>query len=225
MILLTILDGWGISKKEKGNGFKLANTPNLDRLLATYPNTRVLPSGIKVGLPEGQMGNSEVGHLNIGAGRIVNQSYQRVNVAIKDKSFFQNKELLDAMQHVKTNNSELHLMGLVSDGGVHSSMEHLYAAMQLAKEQGVSQVYIHCFMDGRDTSPVSGKKYLALLLDKIAEIGIGKIATIIGRYYAMDRDNRWERVEKAYNAIVNGKGTICVDPIIAMEQSYAKNIT
>ncbi|HAR63335.1 MAG: 2,3-bisphosphoglycerate-independent phosphoglycerate mutase [Candidatus Margulisiibacteriota bacterium] len=225
MILLTILDGWGINKNEEGNACKLANTPNIDSLFETYPNTVLTPSGVHAGLPEGQMGNSEVGHLNLGAGRIVNQSLQQINLSIQDGSFFNNTEFIEAINNAKTNNSSLHLMGLLSDGGVHTNNKHLYALLELAKQEDFTRVYIHCFMDGRDTSPTSGIGFVTELLEEIKRIGVGEIATITGRYYAMDRDNRWDRAEKAYNALVNGKGVLAQDPIAVMQVLYDQNIT
>ena len=182
MILLLVMDGFGINQKKEGNAIALANKPNLDRLLVDYPHTVLGASGLDVGLPEGQMGNSEVGHLNFGAGRIVYQEITRIDKAIKDGSFFENKVLLEAMNKAKENNSALHLMGLVSDGGVHSSLNHLYALLRLAKDKGVKELYLHAFMDGRDTSPTAGKEYIKQLLEKFREYGIGSLSTIVGRY-------------------------------------------
>ena len=225
MILLLVMDGFGINEKKEGNAIALAKKPNLDRLLVDYPHTVLGASGLDVGLPEGQMGNSEVGHLNFGAGRIVYQEITRIDKAIKDGSFFENQILLQAMNKVKENNSALHLMGLVSDGGVHSSLNHLYALLRLAKDKGVRELYVHAFMDGRDTSPFGGKDYIRELLGKFKEYGVGSLSTIVGRYYAMDRDNRWERVEKAYRAMVYGEGKLTSDPVKAIEESYAEEVT
>lgn len=225
MILLLVMDGYGINHKKEGNAIALAKKPNLDKLFENYPHTVLGASGLDVGLPEGQMGNSEVGHLNFGAGRIVYQEITRIDKAIKDGSFFQNQVLLEAMNRVRENKSALHLMGLVSDGGVHSSLNHLYALLRLAKEKGVEKVYVHAFMDGRDTSPTAGKEYIRELLEKFREYGIGKLSTIVGRYYAMDRDKRWERIEKAYRAMVYGEGRLTSEPVKAVEESYQEEVT
>ena len=225
MILLLVMDGFGINEKKEGNAIALAKKPNLDRLSADYPHTVLGASGLDVGLPEGQMGNSEVGHLNFGAGRIVYQEITRIDKAIKDGSFFENKVLLEAMNKAKENNSALHLMGLVSDGGVHSSLNHLYALLRLAKDKGVRELYLHAFMDGRDTSPTAGKEYIKQLLEKFREYGIGSLSTVVGRYYAMDRDKRWERVQKAYRAMVYGEGKLTSDPVRAVEESYQEEVT
>ena len=224
-VLLLILDGFGINKSEYGNAIAQANTCNYDKFKADNPHTFLKCSGLSVGLPEGVMGNSEVGHLNIGAGRIVYQLNTYINKSIKDKSFFRNQALLNAIKHVKANKSKLHLFGLLSDGNVHSHNTHLWALLKMLKENGISQVYLHAFMDGRDTLPHSGKDFMREFMTKSREIGIGKIATISGRYYAMDRDNRWKRIEKAYNAIVFGKGEEFFDPIDAIQKSYDNNIT
>jgi 2,3-bisphosphoglycerate-independent phosphoglycerate mutase len=218
--MLVIMDGVGLNDETQGNAFKLANTPNIDRLIQKYPNTYIKTSGLAVGLPEGQMGNSEVGHTNIGAGRIVYQELTRITKEIEDRKFFENEEFLKAIKNVKENGSNLHLIGLLSDGGVHSHIEHLYALLKLAKEQNVENVYIHAILDGRDTAPTSGVEYLKQLEEKIKEIGIGKIATLSGRYYAMDRDNRWERVKAAYDAIANGQGNKFKTVQKAIETSY-----
>lgn len=218
--LLMVMDGVGLNDEEKGNAFKMANTPNLDRLIAKYPNTHIATSGMAVGLPEGQMGNSEVGHTNIGAGRIVYQELTRITKEIEDGNFYNNEEFLNAIKNVKENNSSLHLMGLVSDGGVHSHNSHLYALLELAKRNNVENVYIHAFLDGRDTPPTSAIEYIKELEEKINEIGVGKIATIAGRYYAMDRDKRWEREKMAYDAIVNGVGNKFKTAQKAIENSY-----
>jgi len=225
MILLLVMDGFGINQKKEGNAIALAKKPNLDRLFANYPHTVLGASGLDVGLPEGQMGNSEVGHLNFGAGRIVYQEITRIDKAIKDGSFFENKVLLEAMNKAKENISALHLMGLVSDGGVHSSLNHLYALLRLAKDKGVRELYLHAFMDGRDTSPTAGKEYIKQLLEKFREYGIGSLSTVVGRYYAMDRDKRWERVQKAYRAMVYGEGKLTSDPVRAVEESYQEEVT
>ena len=218
--ILMILDGVGIAEEGPGNAFKLANTPSLDRLFAKYPNTHIKTSGMAVGLPEGQMGNSEVGHTNIGAGRIVYQELTRITKEINEGKFFENDVLKSAMQSVKANGSALHIMGLVSDGGVHSHIEHLYAILKMAKENLLDKVYVHAFLDGRDTPPTSAIEYLKELEEKINEIGVGKIATLSGRYYAMDRDKRWERVKLAYDAIANGVGNKFKTVQKAIENSY-----
>lgn len=218
--MLVIMDGVGLNDEENGNAFKMANTPNIDRLIAKYPNTYIKTSGLAVGLPEGQMGNSEVGHTNIGAGRIVYQELTRITKEINEGKFFENTEFKKAIQHVKENNSSLHLVGLLSDGGVHSHIDHLYALLKLAKIEGVEKVYIHAILDGRDTAPTSGVEYLKKLEEKIKEIGVGQIATLSGRYYAMDRDNRWERVKIAYDAIANGIGNKFKTVQKAIETSY-----
>ncbi len=218
--LLMIMDGVGINEEEKGNAFKQANTPNLDRLFIKYPNTHIQTSGMAVGLPEGQMGNSEVGHTNIGAGRIVYQELTRITKEIQDGDFYNNVEIKKAMQNVKENNSKLHLLGLVSDGGVHSHIDHLFALLEMAKREGIANVYVHAVLDGRDTPPTSAVDYVKKLEEKMKEIGVGKIATISGRYYAMDRDNRWERVKLAYDAIALGKGVKYKIAQKAIETSY-----
>ncbi len=219
-VLLTIFDGWGCGGNCPTNAIKSANTPTFDCLMGKYPNTCIAAHGESVGLPEGQMGNSEVGHLNIGAGRIVYQDLTKINLAIKDKSFFENPEFLKAVEHAKKNNSALHFMGLVSDGGVHSSLVQLFACLDFAKEQGLEKVYVHAFLDGRDTPPRSADGYLAQLEEKISEVGLPSIATISGRYYAMDRDNRWERVEQAYNCLLLGEGKHAASAAEAIKNSY-----
>ncbi|HBJ2621566.1 TPA: 2,3-bisphosphoglycerate-independent phosphoglycerate mutase [Clostridium botulinum] len=224
-VMLMILDGFGIAPKSEGNAVSLAKKPNFDRLVANYPTSQLQASGLEVGLPEGQMGNSEVGHLNIGSGRIVYQELTRITKAIKDGDFFENESLMKAMTNAKNNNSELHLMGLLSDGGVHSHIEHLRGLLEFAKKEGIQNVYVHAFMDGRDVAPSSGKEFVEKTEAMMAEVGIGKIATISGRYYAMDRDNRWERVELAYNALVLGKGETANNAVEAMEKSYHDNKT
>ena len=200
-IVLCIMDGYGISESINGNAVRLANTPNLDDLMAMYPNTTISASGMPVGLPDGQMGNSEVGHLNIGAGRTVYQSLTLINKALNEKTFFENEKFLKAIQHAKDNGSKLHIWGLLSNGGVHSSNEHIFGLLELAKQQGLDKVYVHAFLDGRDVAPDSGVDFVKELQEKIEEIGVGQIASISGRYYAMDRDKRFDRVKLAYDAI------------------------
>ena len=223
-LVLMILDGWGINPTPAHNAVALAKTPNLTSYLSAYPHAAIRTSGMAVGLPEGQMGNSEVGHLNLGAGRVVYQELTRVTKSILDGDFFTNKVLLDCIAKVKASGSRLHLSGLLSDGGVHSHNTHLYALLELAKREGLTEVFIHCLLDGRDTPPQSGADYLAQLEGEIARIGVGTIATVMGRYYAMDRDNRWERVEKAYNAIVCGEGEKRTSAQEALAQSYAAGV-
>ena len=223
--VLMILDGYGLNDKTAGNAVAEANTPVMDKLMANCPFVRGNASGLFVGLPDGQMGNSEVGHLNMGAGRIVYQDLTKITKAIEDGDFFENTELVKACRNAKEQDSALHLFGLVSDGGVHSHNSHIYGLLELAKRQGVSKVYVHCFLDGRDTPPASGKEYVQELVDKMAEIGVGEVATVMGRYYAMDRDNRWDRVEKAYNAMVKGEGVQADSAVEAVQQSYDKNET
>lgn len=218
--VLMILDGFGLNETTQGNAVALANTPVLDKLMKDYPFVKGYASGLAVGLPDGQMGNSEVGHLNMGAGRIVYQELTRISKEIEDGDFFKNEALLEAVENCKKNDSGLHLFGLVSDGGVHSHNTHIYGLLELAKREGLSDVYVHCFMDGRDTAPSSGKGFIQELVDKMQEIGVGQIATISGRYYAMDRDNRWDRVEKAYVALTKGEGVRATDPVAAMQASY-----
>ena len=222
---LIIMDGFGINKETRGNAIKAQGTPNLDRLLARFPHTQLGASGMDVGLPDGQMGNSEVGHLNIGAGRIVYQELTRITKDIQDGEFFKKKPLIDAMDKVKENGGSLHLMGLLSDGGVHSHNTHLYALVEMAKMRGLKKVYVHCMLDGRDVPPTSGKGYVQQLEDKLKEIGVGEIASIQGRYFGMDRDNIWERVELGYNAIALGEGVEETDPVQAVENSYQNNVT
>lgn len=223
-VLLLILDGYGLSDNVKGNAVLAANTPNIRKLMAECPFVKGAASGLAVGLPEGQMGNSEVGHLNMGAGRVVYQDLTRITKSIEDGDFFEKPELLNAIENCKKNGSDLHIYGLLSDGGVHSLNSHLYAILELAKRQGLDRVYIHCFMDGRDTSPTSGIEYIRELVGE-CEKHTGRIATITGRYWAMDRDNRWERIERAYRALTKGEGVQETDPVQAMENSYAKDIT
>ena len=222
---LIILDGRGLNPREDGNAIKHANTPFLNSLFAKYPSGTLLCSGEAVGLPEGQMGTSEVGHLNIGAGRVVYQSLVRISKALREGEFKQNQVFLDLIQYAVKENRPLHLMGLVSPGGVHSHTEHLYGIIQLAKDFGVKEVYIHAFLDGRDTPPSSAKGYLEELEKVCLDKGKGKIATIGGRYYGMDRDNRWDRVEKAYAAMVYGEGIKADSAIQAITNSYIQEIT
>lgn len=223
--VLMILDGYGLNECEKGNAVAEAKTPVMDQLMKEYPFVKGNASGMAVGLPEGQMGNSEVGHLNMGAGRIVYQDLTKITKAIQDGDFFENKALLSACENVKANDSSLHLMGLVSDGGVHSHIEHIYGLLELAKRQGIEKVYVHCFLDGRDTPPASGKEYVEQLEAKMKELGVGEVATVMGRYYAMDRDNRWDRVEKAYRALVYGEGEQAASGPAGIQASYDKDTT
>ncbi|MBR1618103.1 2,3-bisphosphoglycerate-independent phosphoglycerate mutase, partial [bacterium] len=204
--LLCILDGWGYSKSEQYNAIYSAKTPNYDEFIKTRPHTFIHADGLNVGLPEGQMGNSEVGHLNIGAGRIVYQELTRINKSIDEGDFFKNEEFLNAINHVKKNNSKMHIYGLVSPGGVHSSMKHLKALIKMMKENGINETYVHAFLDGRDTPPSSAVQYLKEIEQVLSDNNLPKIASIIGRYWAMDRDKRWDRVEKAYNCHVLGEG-------------------
>jgi 2,3-bisphosphoglycerate-independent phosphoglycerate mutase len=221
-VLLVVLDGWGLRAQREANAIAIAGTPNVDALLRDYPSTAVQTSGLSVGLPEGQMGNSEVGHTNLGAGRIVYQDLVRINRAVEDGSFFQNDALVLACRKARAAGGALHLMGLVSDGGVHSSQEHLYACLDLARREGVARCLVHAFMDGRDTPPRSGLEHLRRLERRIAEHGYGQVATVIGRYYAMDRDKRWDRVGQAYAALVRGEGFKAAGGLAAMEASYAR---
>jgi len=222
--VLMILDGFGLNDRCDGNAVCQGKTPVLDSLMKKYPFVKGYASGMDVGLPEGQMGNSEVGHLNIGAGRIVYQELTRITKSILDGDFFENEALLSAVENCKQNNSSLHLYGLLSDGGVHSHNTHLYALLELAKRHGLSKVYVHAFLDGRDTPPASGKDYVQQLQDKMNELGVGKIATVMGRYYAMDRDNRWERVKLAYDAMVLGTGEKAEDAVQAVQLSYENEV-
>ncbi len=224
-IMLMILDGFGLREEKEYNAYKLANTPFIDFLFENYSWSKLEASGLNVGLPEGQMGNSEVGHMNIGAGRIVYQDFTRINKAIQDGSFFKNKVLLDAIEIAKKNNSKIHLLGLLSDGGVHSHIEHLFAILKMIKQNNYDKVFIHCFMDGRDTPPTNGVNYLEQLEEFIKKENIGKIASIMGRFYAMDRDRRWERIEQAYRVIVDGKGKEIKDFIKEMKKRYEKEET
>ncbi|MBQ1604608.1 MAG: 2,3-bisphosphoglycerate-independent phosphoglycerate mutase [Lachnospiraceae bacterium] len=224
-VVLMVLDGYGLNEKTEGNAIAMAETPVMDELMANCPFVQGQASGLAVGLPDGQMGNSEVGHMNIGAGRVIYQDLTRITKDIEDGTFFQNKALLMAMENCKKNNSDLHMWGLLSDGGVHSHNTHLYGLLEMAKKNGLENVYVHAFLDGRDTPPASGKDYVAELQDKMNEIGVGKIASLSGRYYAMDRDNNWDRVEKAYNSLVTGEGVQATDAVQAMADSYAKDVT
>lgn len=223
-VALIIMDGFGLRNKVEGNAVAQANKPNYDKYLSIYPHTTLTASGEAVGLPEGQMGNSEVGHLNIGAGRIVYQDLTRISKSIQEGEFFKNETLVEAVRYAKNNSKKLHLYGLLSDGGVHSHINHLFAMIDLAKREDLHEVYIHAFMDGRDVSPDSGVAFMEKLIAKIQEDGIGKIATVQGRYYAMDRDKRWERVEKSYRAIVYGEGPKYTDPLEALRSSYEKSV-
>ena len=226
-LVLIILDGWGYRAEAKANAIALARKPTYDRLLREYPNTLIHTSGPFVGLPEGQMGNSEVGHLNIGAGRIVHMDITRIDLMIQNGEFFSHRVLLDAMKHARTGDRRLHLFGLISDGGVHSQQAHLYALLKMAKQNGLDRVFVHAFMDGRDTLPTNGAGYLEQLQQKMREYNCGKIATVNGRYYAMDRDRRWERIAKAYNAMVfaDAEGGKQADPVQGMKDSYNKGVT
>ena len=224
LTMLMILDGFGKNPNKSGNAVELANTPNIDELMKNNPNTTIYTSGLAVGLPEGQMGNSEVGHTNIGAGRIVYQELTRITKSIEDGDFFSIPELCSAIEHCKKNNSKLHIMGLLSDGGVHSHMRHLFAILELAKRKGFEDVFVHCFLDGRDTPPASAENYILKLEEKMKEKEIGKIATISGRFYAMDRDKRWQRIQKAYDAMVKGEGIKSSSAVMAIESSYQKEV-
>ena len=223
-VILMILDGFGIAP-EKGNAIKAAKKPNIDKLFASNPLTQIGASGMDVGLPDGQMGNAEVGHTNMGAGRIVYQELTRITKTINEDKLKDNEAIVDAMDKALKNGTALHLMGLLSDGGVHSHIEHLYGILELAKKKGLKDVYIHAFLDGRDVPPSSAAEYADKLLDKLKEIGIGKVATVEGRYYAMDRDNNWDRVEKAYAAMVYGEGNKADCPVCAIKNSYNDGVT
>ena len=224
-LALIILDGFGCREETKGNAIAAARTPHLDRLMASCPHTRIGASGMDVGLPDGQMGNSEVGHTNIGAGRIVYQELTRITKSFDEGEALGNPALTAAMENARRPGQALHLMGLLSDGGVHSHIRHLYGLMEMARRFAVERVYLHCFMDGRDVPPTSGIEFIAALQQKIKELGLGQIATVSGRYYAMDRDNRWERVKLAYDAIVNGEGNKDPDPVAVMQKSYDAGVT
>jgi len=225
-VLLLILDGWGFRKEKKGNAVKLAKTPVLDSLFKNHSHTLLKASGPAVGLPAGVMGNSEVGHLTIGAGRILDTDLRRINIAIKNGSFFRNKALLEAVNHAKKNKQKLHFMGLLSDAGVHSHIDHLFALLELAKKKGIQDVYVHAFLDGRDTPPKMAATYLRQLQEKMEQLGIGTLATMMGRFYAMDRDNRWRREHKAYECMVDCVGRKGIsDPLKALDYAYAKGET
>ena len=225
-LVLIILDGWGYAPPSKANAISLARKPNYDKLLANYPNTLIHTSGHFVGLPEGQMGNSEVGHLNIGAGRIVYMDITRIDLMIENGELFRNTVLVDTMTYVARSGRQLHFCGLLSDGGVHSHQEHLYALLRMAKQNGVERVLVHCFMDGRDTAPASGAGYIEQLQQKMREYGVGKIATVDGRYYAMDRDRKWDREKLAFDAMVHGKSAEKhAEPVHGMKESYNRGVT
>ena len=222
---LIIMDGFGIAAPTAGNAIAQANTPNLDRLFSEYPCSQLSASGLDVGLPEGQMGNSEVGHTNMGAGRVVFQILPKMTQEIKNGKFFKNKVYIKTMEDAKANGKALHIMGLMSDGGVHSHLTHIFAILDMAKQRGVEKVFVHCFLDGRDVPPTSGAGFVAQLREKCDSLGNAKIATVQGRFWGMDRDKRWDRVEKGYNAIVCGEGVQDPDPVHAIEASYAKDVT
>ncbi|WP_339300972.1 2,3-bisphosphoglycerate-independent phosphoglycerate mutase [Paenibacillus sp. FSL K6-2441] len=223
-VALIIMDGFGLRDKVEGNAVAQAKKPNYDRYLKQYPNTTLTASGEAVGLPEGQMGNSEVGHLNIGAGRIVYQDLTRISKSIREGEFFTNETLVDAVRSAKSKGKKLHLYGLLSDGGVHSHIDHMFAMLELAKKEDMHEIYVHAFLDGRDVAPDSAKGFLEQLIAKMNELGVGKIATVQGRYYAMDRDKRWDRVEKSYRAMVYAEGPKYTDPIKAVTESYEKSV-
>ncbi len=222
---IIIMDGYGLAPAGEGNAISIDGSKNVNALMKEYPSATLGASGLSVGLPDGQMGNSEVGHLNMGAGRIVYQDLTKISKAIDDGDFFENPALVKAMDSAKNNGKKLHLYGLVSDGGVHSHTSHIYALLKMAKMRGLDKVFVHCFMDGRDVSPTSGADFIKELQSKIAEIGSGKIATVCGRYYAMDRDNNWDRTEQAYDMLTLGTGIQCADPLKAVEDSYKNGIT
>ena len=224
LTMLMILDGFGDNPSKDGNAIKLANTPNIDKIMKKYPNTEIFTSGKYVGLPDGQMGNSEVGHTNIGAGRIVYQDLTKITKSIEDGDFFTNPEFIAAIENCKKHNSKLHIMGILSDGGVHGHIRHLYGLLEMAKRRDFENVYVHCFLDGRDTPPASGESYIIKLQDKMKEKSIGRIASLSGRFYAMDRDKRWQRIQKCYDALVFGKGNKSGSPIKAIEDSYQKEV-
>ena len=225
LTMLMILDGFGDNPRFDGNGVKLANIPNIKKIWSEYPTTKIAASELAVGLPTGQMGNSEVGHTNIGAGRVIYQELTRITKSIEDGDFFSNEELVGAIENCKKNNSKLHILGLLSDGGVHSHQDHLYGLLELAKKMDFNDVFVHCFLDGRDTPPQSAKEYVEALENKMKEIGVGKIATLSGRFYAMDRDKRWNRVEEAYKALVRGEGAEAASAVDAVQKSYDDGVT
>jgi len=223
-IVLTVLDGWGYRAETEGNAIALARKPAYDQLIKNFANTLIETSGPAVGLPEGQMGNSEVGHMNIGAGRVVRMDITKIDVLVADKSLGGVPLFQQAMERGRQR--QLHFLGLLSDGGVHSHIQHLFALLELAKQQKVENVFVHCFMDGRDTPPHSGRGFVQQLEQKMRELGVGRIATVAGRYYAMDRDNRWERIQLAYNALVHGESeTRSADPVAALQASYEAGVT
>ena len=224
-VALLIMDGFGENSSDYGNAIAAANTPNLDKLMTECPNTMIGASGLDVGLPDGQMGNSEVGHTNIGAGRVVYQELVRITKSFEDGDALQNEAFLKAIENCKKHDSALHLMGLLSNGGVHSHQEHLYGLLNMAKKMGLTKVYVHAFLDGRDVPPSSGADFMKELVSKMEEIGVGKVASVMGRFYAMDRDNAWDRVEKAYAAMVYGEGNTSSCPVKAIEDSYKNNVT
>ena len=227
-VLLCIMDGWGINpdlKTAKYDATKLSHPIHIDKLIKEYPHTKIHADSEYVGLPQGQMGNSEVGHLNLGAGRVVYQELTKINKSIREGKFFENEVLLNAVKHVKENDSSLHLYGLVSDGGVHSSMDHLFALIKLAAQNGLKKVYVHVFSDGRDTLPKSAMTYVQQVEDELKKYGLPPVASISGRYYAMDRDNRWDRIEKAYNCLLLGEGEKAESAKEAIEKSYEKGDT
>ena len=224
-VVLMVLDGYGLSDNKEYNAIEMANTPVMDKLKAECPFVKGYASGLSVGLPDGQMGNSEVGHMNIGSGRIIYQDLTLITKYIEDGVFFKNEDLLRAINNCKENNSDLHVWGLLSDGGVHSHITHLYAILEMCKKEGFDRVYVHPFFDGRDTPPASGKGYLEALVAKMAEIGVGKVASLSGRYYAMDRDNNWDRIQIAYDSLVKGEGVKATDPVKAMQDSYDGGVT
>ncbi len=219
-VVLMVLDGYGLNERTEGNAIAMANTPVMDKLMKECPFVKGAASGLAVGLPDGQMGNSEVGHMNIGAGRIIYQDLTKITKDIKDGTFFENKVLLEAIENCKKNDSDLHLWGLLSDGGVHSHITHLYGLLEMAKRNGLSKVYVHAFLDGRDTPPASGKDYVEQLQAKMDELGVGKIASLSGRYYAMDRDTNWDRVQLAYDSLTKGEGVKATNAVDAMQASY-----
>jgi 2,3-bisphosphoglycerate-independent phosphoglycerate mutase len=224
-VLLCILDGWGLAPDGPGNAIALAKTPNIDSFFATFPHTQLNASGEAVGLPRGEVGNTETGHLNLGAGRIVYQDLARINMSVADGTFFQNKVILDAITHAKEKNSNLHIMGLVGAGGVHSSLDHLFSILQICKQQNFNNVFIHAFTDGRDSPPTAAKDYLASIANETSQLGVGKIASVMGRYWAMDRDFRWERTQKAYMALTQAQGNLVKTPQEAVEMSYQQGKT
>src|SRR5437870_53122 len=224
-LALIIIDGWGHSPSREGNAIALASKPFYDELCEKYPQTLLTAHGTHVGLPEGVMGNSEVGHLNLGSGRVIRMDVSLIDHDIQTGEFFRNEVLAKAIDDAKSRGKQLHLMGLISDGQVHSSQEHLYALLRMAKQRGIERVFVHCFLDGRDTPPSSAVSYVAALQAKIEEIGCGRIATIIGRYYGMDRDKRWERIQRAYDLLVNSDGARAGNPVEAIKRSYQRGVT